>query len=229
MIPILNKLETRQMKIAIIGATGFVGSEVLKEALDRGHEVTAIARIASSISEKKEKLVLKDVDVNDVSKLAQVLRGNEVVISAYNPGWNNPNIYRDYLDGAKAIQKAVKEAEVKRLIVVGGAGSLFLDERTRVIDDPNFPDAIKPGARAACEYLEFLKGENDLDWTFFSPAIGMAPGKPQERRNTYRKGFNKPVFDEEGKSELSVQDTAVVLLDEAEKAMHIKQRFTAAY
>lgn len=217
------------MKIAIIGATGFVGSEVLKEALTRGHEVTAIARNTAKISTENDLLNTADIDVKQTDQLAEVLNGNEVVISAFNPGWSNPNIYQDYLEGAKAIQQAVKDAGVERLIVVGGAGSLFLNERIRVIDDPKFPEVIKPGATAACEYLEILKREEQLNWTFFSPAIGMAPGKPQERRNTYRKGFDKPVFDEQGKSELSVQDTAVVLVDEAEKAKHINQRFTAAY
>lgn len=217
------------MKIAIIGATGFVGSEVLKEALNRGHQVTAIARNTEKISAKSELLGILAIDVKQTDKLAEALNGNDVVISAFNPGWNNPNIYQDYLEGAKAIQQAVKGSDVKRLIVVGGAGSLYLTERTRVMDDPNFPEAIKPGAKAACEYLEILKGEDQLNWTFFSPAIEMAPGKPQERRNKYRKGFDKPVFDKEGKSDLSVQDTAVVLVDEAEKGAHIKQRFTAAY
>lgn len=217
------------MKIAIIGATGFVGSEVLKEALNRGHEVTAIARNTDKISAQNGLLEKKAVDVKQTGRLAEALKGSEVVISAFNPGWSNPNIYEDYLQGAKAIQEAVKASNVKRLIVVGGAGSLFLNERTRVIDDPRFPEEIKPGAMAACEYLELLKREKNLDWTFFSPAIEMAPGKPQEKKNTYRKGFDKPVFDEHGKSDLSVQDTALVLVDEAEKAAHIKQRFTAAY
>ncbi|GHA40383.1 3-beta hydroxysteroid dehydrogenase [Salinimicrobium marinum] len=217
------------MKIAIIGATGFVGSEVLKEALDRGHEITAIARNTEKFSEENKLLNTANVDVRDVRKLADILEGNEVVISTFNPGWTNPNIYDDYLEGSKAIQKAVKDSGVKRLIVVGGAGSLYLDERTQVLDDKNFPEEIKPGATAASEYLEIIKHEKDLEWTFFSPAIGMAPGKPEERRNTYRKGFENPVFDENGNSELSVQDTAVVLVDEAENAAHIRQRFTAAY
>jgi len=216
------------MKIALIGATGFVGSHILSEALNRGHEVIAIARKTDKINEH-EHLTKADVDVKNTEKLAEAVKGNDVVISAFNPGWTNPDIYNEYLEGAKAIQQAVKESGVKRLIVIGGAGSLFLNERTRVIDDPNFPEQIKPGATAASEYLEIIKREEDLDWTFFSPAIGMAPGKPEERRNTYRKGFEKPVFDEDGRSELSVQDTAVVLVDEAENSAHIKQRFTAAY
>lgn len=217
------------MKIALIGATGFVGSAVLKEALDRGHEVTAIARNTEKISTPKSNLKTAETDVREVEKLAGILEGNDVVISTFNPGWRNPNIYNDYLEGASAIQKAVKKSGVKRLIVVGGAGSLFLDKNTRVIDVPDFPEEIKPGATAATEYLDILKKEDGLDWTFFSPAIGMAPGKPEERRSTYRKGLENPVFDKDGNSELSVQDTAVVLVDEAENAAHIKQRFTAAY
>lgn len=217
------------MKIAVIGATGFVGSQVLEEALNRGHEVTAIARNISKISVENALLKKVAIDVRETGKLTETLEGNEVVISAFNSGWTNPNIFEDYLSGARSIQQAVKASGIKRLIVVGGAGSLFLNERTRVLDDPNFPEEIKSGATAAAEYLEILKGEDDLDWTFFSPAIEMAPGKTRERRNTYRKGFNKPVFDANGKSELSVQDAAVVLIDEAENATHIKQRFTAAY
>lgn len=204
-------------------------SEVLKEALNRGQEVTAKARNTGKISIENELLKTAEVDVKEIGKLAEILHGNEVVISTFNPGWTNLNIYDDYLEGSDAIQQAVKESGVKRLIVVGGAGSLFLDERIRVIDDPSLPEEIKPGATAACEYFDIIKREEELAWTFFSPALGMAPGKPEERRNTYRKGLENPVFDEEGNSELSVQDTAVVLVDEAENAAHIKQRFTAAY
>lgn len=217
------------MKIALIGATGFVGSEILKEALNRGHKVTAIARNTGKISIENDLLKTAEVDVKEIGKLAEILQGNQVVISAFNPGWTNPNLYEEYLEGANAIQQAVKASGVKRLLVVGGAGSLLLQEGTRVIDDPSFPEEIKPGARAACEYLEILKREEELTWTFFSPALGMAPGKPVGRRNTYRKGLENPVFDQEGNSELSVGDTAVVLVDEAELAVHLNQRFTAAY
>ena len=217
------------MKIAVIGATGFVGAEVLKEALDRRHNVVAIARNTDKIEINNDLLIKKAVDVKKLDELVQAVSGSDVVISAFNPGWTNPNIYDEFLEGSKAIQQAVKDSGVKRLIVVGGAGSLYLDQNTKVIDDPNFPAAIKPGAMAASEYLDVLKKEEDLEWTFFSPALGMAPGKPQERKNTYRKGLENPVFDKEGKSELSVQDTAVVLVDEAENAVHIRERFTAAY
>jgi len=217
------------MNIALIGATGFVGAEVLKEALSRKHNVTAIARNIDKIQIDDELLTKKSVDVKNVEELADAIQGSDVVLSAFNPGWTNPNIYNDYLDGSKAIQEAVKKSGVKRFLVVGGAGSLYLEDNSRVLDDPSFPEAIKPGATAAAEYLNIIKNEEDLDWTFFSPALGMAPGKPQERKNSYRKGLENPVFDQQGKSELSVQDTAIVLVDEAENAEHIKQRFTAAY
>ncbi|EKF55653.1 dihydrodipicolinate reductase [Galbibacter marinus] len=217
------------MKIAVIGATGFVGAEVLKEALDRKHTVVAIARNTDKIEINNDLLTKKAVDVKNIDELAQAVSGSDVVISAFNPGWTNPNIYDEFLEGSNAIQQAVKDSGVKRLIVVGGAGSLYLDQNTKVIDDPNFPAAIKPGAMAASEYLDVLKKEEDLEWTFFSPALAMAPGKPQERKNTYRKGLENPVFDKQGKSELSVQDTAVVLVDEAENAAHVRERFTAAY
>lgn len=217
------------MKIALIGATGFVGAEVLKEALDRKHTVLAIARDTSKIEINSNLLIKKAVDVKNVDELSQAIAGSDVVISAFNPGWTNPNIYEEFLEGSKAIEQAVKNSGVTRFIVVGGAGSLYLDKDTKVIDDPNFPAAIKPGAMAASEYLDILTKEQELEWTFFSPALGMAPGKPQERKNTYRTGLDNPVFDENGNSELSVQDTAVVLIDEAEKGAHIRKRFTAAY
>ncbi|WP_417361338.1 NAD(P)-dependent oxidoreductase [Galbibacter sp.] len=217
------------MKIALIGATGFVGAEVLKEALDRKHKVVAIARNTDKIQIKDDLLTTESVDVKNVDELTRAVSGSDVVVSTFNPGWTNPNIYDDFLEGSKAIQEAVKKSGVKRFIVVGGAGSLYLDENTRVIDDPNFPAAIKPGALAASEYLDILRKEEDLDWTYFSPAISMAPGKPQERKNKYRTGLEHPVFDQQGNSDLSVQDTAVVLVDEAENAAHIRQRFTAAY
>src|SRR5699024_8870165 len=149
------------MKIAVIGATGFVGAEVLKEALDRKHTVVAIARNTDKIEINNDLLTKKAVDVKNIDELAQAVSGSDVVISAFNPGWTNPNIYDEFLEGSNAIQQAVKDSGVKRLIVVGGAGSLYLDQNTKVIDDPNFPAAIKPGAMAASEYLDVLKKEED--------------------------------------------------------------------
>lgn len=148
------------MRIAIIGATGFVGKAILKEVADRNHSVKAISRSIDSNLGYNNVVPIK-IDVNDIDALATDLQGADVVISAFNPGWTNPTIYTEFLTGAKNIQEAVKKAGVKRFIVIGGAGSLYIDETTQVIDTPQFPEEIKPGATAAKEYLDFIQDENN--------------------------------------------------------------------
>ena len=216
-------------KIAIIGATGFVGTAVVKEALDRGFRVTALARNPEKLTVQHDNLVRVKADVFNVDELAEVLKGHDVVISTYNPGWTNPNIYEDYLKGSKAVQEGVKKSGVKRFLVVGGAGSLYVAPGVQLIDTPQFPAEYKPGAQAAREYLEVIKGEDRLDWTFVSPAIEMHQGTSGERRGTYRTATENPVFDTEGRSVLSVEDLAVAIVDEVEEERFVRQRFTAAY
>lgn len=215
------------MKIAIIGATGFVGSKLVNEAIDRGLEVTAIARNIDKITQDKVSKIA--VDVNNQEVLSQALNGHDVVISAFNAGWENPNIYDDFITGSKAIQQAVKKSGVKRMIVVGGAGSLYLNDTQQLVDTPDFPENIKPGATAARDYLNLLQQEKELDWVFFSPAIEMHPGVTSGRAGKYRLGKDNPVFDENKVSKLSPEDVAVVLLDEVEQPKHHQERFTAAY
>lgn len=215
------------MRVAIIGATGFVGSNLVKEAVNRGLEVTAIARNVDKITDGKVNKV--SVDVNNIDELAEALIGQDAVISAFNAGWTNPNIYDDFIAGSNAIQQAVKDSGVQRMIVVGGAGSLYADENTHIVDTPDFPAEIKPGATAARDYLNILKKEKELDWVFFSPAIEMHPGVTDGRTGKYRLGKDHPVFDENNVSRLSPEDLAVVLIDEVERAKHHKERFTAAY
>ena len=215
------------MKVAIIGATGFVGSKLVNEALNRGLEVTAIARKTENISAENVNKV--SVDVNNVNQLSEVLKNQDVVISAFNAGWTNPNLYDDFLSGAKSIQQAVKQAGVQRMIVVGGAGSLHANENQQLVDSPDFPAEIKPGATAARDYLNALKEETTLDWAFFSPAIEMHPGITEGRTGKYRLGKDYPVFDENNISKLSPEDVAVVLLDEVQEPKHHQERFTAAY
>lgn len=216
------------MKIALIGATGFVGSAILKEAIDRGHKVTAIARNPGKIKSHANLTIVKS-DVMDSDGLAKILKGNDVVVSAYNAGWTNPDLYNEFLKGSRSIQEAVKKSGIKRLIVNGGAGSLFVASGVQVIDTPEFPDAFKPGARAARDYLNELKKEDQLDWTFVSPAIEMNPGTPHERKGTYRTGLDNPVFDADHRSRISVEDLAVAIMDEVENPKHIRARFTVAY
>ena len=160
------------MKIAIIGATGFVGSAILNELSERKHDITAISR-----NPKETKNInWISTDIFNVDELAAILKGNDIVISAYNPGWTNPNIYDDFLAGSKAIQEAVKKSDVKRFIIIGGGGSLFVAPDLQAVDTPDFPKEIYPGANAARHYLNIIKEEKELDWAFFSPAFEMHAG-----------------------------------------------------
>jgi putative NADH-flavin reductase len=213
------------MKIAIIGATGFVGSAILNELANRNHDITAIARNPKETSTA----TWVAADIFNVDALAEVLKGNDVIINAYNPGWTNPNIYDDFLVGSKSIQEAVKKSGVKRFITIGGAGSLFVAPDLQAVDTPDFPKEIYPGASAARDYLNIIKEEKDLDWAFFSPAFEMHAGTKTGRTGKYRLGLENPVFNEEQRSILSVEDLAVVIADETETPKHHQVRFTAGY
>lgn len=217
------------MKVALIGATGFVGTAILKELTDRGHEVTAIARHPEKLAIKSPLIHPVTVDVMDKVQVAKAVKGNDVVVSAYNSGWTNPRMYEDFLAGSRAIQAGVKAAGVKRLIVIGGAGSLEIKPGLQLVDAPEFPAEYRHGASAARDYLNELHHENELEWTFFSPAILMNHESSGVRTGHYRLGLDNPVFDAEGKSVLSVEDLAIVIADEIENARHIRKRFTAAY
>lgn len=216
------------MKVALIGATGFVGSHILSELIARGHDVTAIARSVAKIEVKNGQPRTSAVDVLDIDALAEVLKGNDIVVSAFNAGWTNPNIYNDFIKGAEAIEKAVKKSGVKRFIVIGGAGSLYVDGK-QLVDGADFPADIKSGATAARDYLEIIKKEKELDWVYFSPAIEMHQGITTGRTGKYRLGLDNPVLNAEGRSILSVEDLSVAIVDEIESHKHSRQRFTAAY
>ncbi len=205
------------MKVALIGASGFVGSAILKELVERGHTITAIVRHPEKITIESPALTIAKGDVRNAAEVTALVKGHDAVISAYNPGWTNPDIYNEFLEGSAAIQKVAKEAGVKRYIVIGGAGSLYIAPGVQLIDTPEFPADWKPGALGAREYLNQLKKEDTLDWTFFSPAIEMNPGNPGKRTGVYRTGLENPVFDDNNRSRLSVEDVAVAIVDELEK------------
>ncbi|MGQ7946777.1 NAD(P)-dependent oxidoreductase [Flavobacterium sp. WC2509] len=213
------------MKITIIGATGFVGSAILNELAGRNHEITAIARTPKETSGVN----WVASDIFNIDSLAATLKGNDIIVSAYNPGWTNPNIHDEFIAGAKAIQEAVKKSGVKRLITIGGAGSLYIAPNIQLVDTPEFPKEYYVAASAAREYLNIIKEEKELDWVFFSPAIEMHQGITTGRTGKYRLGLENPVFDENQRSILSVEDLAIVIADEVETPKHHQQRFTAAY
>jgi putative NADH-flavin reductase len=214
------------MKIALIGASGFVGSHVLQEALNRGHKVTAIIRHPEEIKVKHENLSVKKGDALKANEVSDLVKGHDAVISTYNPGWKNPDIYNEYLKGAQSIQEEVKKAGVKRLLVVGGGGSLEAAPGKQFVDTPEFPSEWKQGALAARDYLNIIREEKELDWTFLSPAVMLVPG---ERTGNFKLGTDRPIMNEKGESKISVEDLSVAIIDEIENPRHIRQRFTAGY
>ncbi|KMQ71566.1 NAD(P)-dependent oxidoreductase [Chryseobacterium koreense] len=220
------------MKIALIGATGYVGSAILNELTHRNYDVTAIARNTDKIKNPSENITKRNLNIFNTEELSEILNGNDVVISAYNPGWTNPNIHDDYLKGAKSIQNAVEKSNAKRLIVIGGAGTMKIDGKY-LVDSPNFPKEIYAGASAVKKYfVENLSKNESLDWEFFTPAIEMnmfSDDKDRGRTGAYRYGNESPVFDAEGRSRHSVEDLAVAVVDEIEKKQFLRKQFTAAY
>lgn len=214
-------------KIALIGASGFIGSAILEEALTRGHAVTAVVRDAKKIKIENENLKVVELDVFDTEKLTEVFKSTEEVISAYNPGWTNPNIVEDTTKGYLSIIAAAKKANSKRLLIVGGAGSLFVSPGVRVMDTNALPPEFIPPVKALANiYLDNLTNEKDLSWVFFSPAGEIAPG---ERTGKFRLGLDNLVVDAEGKSKISSADYAIAMVNELENPQHINKRFTIGY
>jgi len=213
------------MNIALIGATGFVGKAVLNELLNRDHQVRALQRDAAKLAARPG-LEVRAVDVLGGGDLAAELKGVDAIVSAFNAGWANPNLHDDFLRGSDAIAAAAGKAGV-RLIVVGGAGSLFIAPGQQLVDSPAFPAEWKQGALAAREALNRLRADQTgLDWTFLSPAIHLEPGTRTAR---FRLGGEEPVFDAKGESRISVEDLAVAIVNELEAPQHRRARFTAGY
>ena len=213
------------MKIALIGATGFVGSALLKEALDRGHEVTGIVRHPEKL-QAHPKLHAKKGDVHNVDEVVRLVAGQDAVISALNPGWTNPDIYNQQVKGTRAIIDGVKKSGVKRLLFVGGAGSLEVKPGVLSMDLPGFPAEYKQGALATREALNLLRKESTLDWSFLSPSADISPG---QRTGKFRLGTDQMLSDANGQSRISTQDYAVAMIDEVEHPAHVRQRFTVGY
>ena len=202
-------------KIAIIGATGRAGSQLLEEALRRGHSVVAIARNTDKLAVRPG-VTVKQVDALDANALEQAISGSDVVISAAHFA-TLP---------ASAVIGPVKHAGVKRLLVVGGAGSLLLPGGGRVIDSEGFPAEYKAEASAGAAFLDVLRQEKDVDWTFLSPS---ALFDGTERTGKFRLGQDDLLVNSDGTSSISFADYAIAMIDEVEAPKHSRQRFTVGY
>ena len=216
------------MNLAVIGATGYVGDAVVRELAARGHNITAFARNpAKVLAAANVRAVAADVTAAD---FAAQLVGFDAVVSAFNPGWTNPHIARDFRAGYAAILAAAKAAQVPYLLAVGGAGSLYVAPGVQLIDTPAFPQEIYDGANAARDLLTELRGRNDLNWAFISPPIclGADGGHSEDRTGKYRLGQDDLLLDGDVPAGISVADLTVAIADDVEQKAHLRQRFTVA-
>lgn len=202
------------MKVALIGATGNAGSRILGELTRRGHAVTAVVRNPEKVPGQPG-VTTKKGDVFDPAGLAALLKGHDAVIST---------VHFTASDPVKLIE-AVRASGVKRYLVVGGAGSLEVAPGKKLIDTPEFPAAYKAEAAAGGVFLDLLRQEKELDWTFLSPSAMFVPG---ERTGKFRLGTDQLLTNEKGSS-ISFEDYAIALIDELEDPKHSRRRFTVGY
>ncbi len=207
------------MKIALIGATGYIGSGILNKSLNRGHDVTAIVSNPEKLP-TREHLVPVKGNAADPEALTALLERHDIVISAFNPGKDESG------KGTRSIIESAKRSAVKRLLVVGGAGTLEVAPGKRLVDQPEFPSEWKAGALRTAAFLDQLRAEKELNWVFLSPAALIAPG---ERTGKYRVGGDQLLTAGDGHSRISTEDYAVAILDEAEQPKHTRTRFSVAY
>lgn len=213
--------------VVLIGATGFVGSAILSELVRRGHKVTAVVRNPDRVASSAQVTAVKG-DVADVDAIAALAKGKDAVISAYSPGWTSPDMARLITENYPKILEAAKQSGVPRLLIVGGAGTLFCAPGLRVVDSGAIPAEIMDGVRPLGDfYLNVLTGESDIDWIFFSPAGSF--DEKGTRTGVFRLGKDNLIVDAQGNSHISLQDYAVAMVDELENPQHHKERFTIGY
>jgi uncharacterized protein len=220
----LTRLKEFTMKIALIGASGFIGTGLRLEALARGHQVTALVTNPAKLAPAAD-LTAVAVDVLDTDALARALAGHDLAISAFS-GHAQADVRGYYGRGLRSIVAAAKQAKLPRLLVVGGAGSLEVAPGKQLLDSPEFPAAYKGTAEGARDALSWLRDEATLDWTMLSPSAAIFPG---ERSGRFRLGGDQLLVGANGKSEISVGDFAAAMIDEAEQGAHRRQRFTVGY
>jgi putative NADH-flavin reductase len=212
------------MKIALIGATGTIGQRILKEAISRGHAVTAILRDPAKLATADPKIKTVVGSVLDSKDIARAVTGSDIVVSAFGPGTGDPAAL---VAAAKALIAGLREAHVKRLLIVGGAGSLEVAPGIQLVDTDAIPAAWKPLVLAHRNALDVYKATaNDLDWSYLSPAAMISPG---QRTGKFRLGGDQLLKDPQGQSRISTEDFAVAIIDEAESPKHVRKRFSIAY
>ena len=203
--------------VVLIGATGFVGTAILNELLSRGHHVTAIVRNKDGIKVNDDHVAYVEGDATSPEFLAKTAKGKDAIISAYNPGWKNPHQYEDTLENYPKIVEGTRRAGVGRLLIVGGAGTLFVKPGLRLVDTGTLPAEWLPGVKSMGEfYLNYLTQVNDVDWIFLSSAANLGNLQPGKRTGKYRVGKDDLLVDAEGNSFISVEDYAVAMVDELE-------------
>jgi len=203
------------MKIAVIGASGNAGSRVTAELAHRGHAVTAIARNPDKVVAQANVTAVKG-DVLDQAGLAALLAGHDAAVSSVH-----------FLDSDPVrLIAAASDSKVGRYLVVGGAGSLEVAPGVRLVTTPGFPVAYKAEAEKGGAFLDLLRAEKELNWTFLSPSALFTPG---QRTGKFRLGTDQLLTADDGKSWISFEDFAVALADEIERPAHIRQRFTVGY
>ncbi|SRR5579884_744622 len=210
------------MKIALFGS-GMIGLRVAQEALSRGHEVTAIVRHPARIQLRHPQLTLREGNALNPESVTQVVAGHDVVVSAIKLSDNQLSAVTE---AAQSLLEGVKRAEVKRLLVVGGAGTMNVAPGVRALDVIPIPEEWKPEIMAKLEEWEVYHKNSDVDWTYFSPPVFIEPG---ERTGTYRLGVDQLVLNAQGECRISAEDYAVALLDELERPRFVRQRFSVAY
>jgi len=212
------------MKIAVFGASGRIGSRIVNEALNRGHQVTAIARHPEQYTEERPHLKVAKGDLFKTQDVEASTFDHDAVVCAYNyTKGAQPSTFSEI---TVPLLNGLKQAHVKRLIIVGGAGSLEVSPGVQLVDTPDFPEAYKASALAQREALKLYKQEKEIEWTYISPAAEIAPG---ERTGKFRTGTNQVIKDAQGHSFISMEDYAVAVLDEIENPKHIREQMTVGY
>lgn len=201
---------------------------IAREALDHGHQVTAVVRDPGTFQTYDDRLEVVRGDATDAASVARTAEGMDAIVNAISPRPSpSGRPASSLVDGARAVIAGAQRAGVERLLAVGGASSLEVAPGVRLYDTPDFPEAYKAEAREGIDSLDVYRNESgDLDWTFISPAAEIGPG---ERTGKYRTGGDQLLADKEGRSFISYEDYAAALVDELERGRNRRRRMTVAY